>query len=146
MRTQKRFQLVLFVLITLAVTLTATAGCGRASNQPETRPDIRVSLTVEPDPPVVGPAILHVRVVDQADKPLTGASISAKADMSHAGMQPVLGESTEAGDGDYTIPIEWTMGGDWFVTLDITLADGSSLSRRFDLSVGGNMKMQGDGS
>jgi len=42
----------------------------------------------------------------------------------------------------YAIPFEWTMGGDWVVTVDVTLADGRTASRQFDLSITGQMDMQ----
>jgi hypothetical protein len=54
--------------------------------------------------------------------------------MSHAGMQPVTVEASEDVPGRYVSDrFEFTMGGDWIITITGTLADGKELRRTFDL-------------
>ena len=65
--------------------------------------------------------------------------MAARGDMSHAGMAPVIASSEDDADGVYRIPFEWTMAGDWFVDVTVTLADGREVVQRFDLSVSGAM-------
>jgi hypothetical protein len=36
------------------------------------------------------------------------------------------------------MPFRWTMAGDWFVTVDVTLPDGTTASQRFDFTVAGD--------
>ncbi len=60
--------------------------------------------------------------------------------MNHAGMTPVLAEPTtdEADgnvDGVYHVPFAFTMRGDWIVTVSVVLADGTTFTQDFDLSV-----------
>jgi hypothetical protein len=55
--------------------------------------------------------------------------------MNHAGMVPVLGSGQTDADGLVRVPFEWTMGGDWIVTITAALSDGTSASQTFDFSV-----------
>lgn len=76
-----------------------------------------------------------ITIKDSDGNPVNDATVDIKGDMSHAGMQPVLGESSSSnGEGMYMIPYEWTMAGDWFVTVNVTLADGTVGSERFDFN------------
>jgi hypothetical protein len=101
----------------------------------ETSPDITIELTVDPSPATIGEATLYFELRDAQGQPIEGASLSAKGDMSHAGMMPVLGDSEEIGDGNYSVPFEWTMAGDWILTVSGELPDSQSFSRTFELTV-----------
>lgn len=112
------------------------AGCSRQSLQPTPIDGYSLALTVETQPVVVGPATLLVELRGPAGVPVEAAAVSARGDMTHAGMTPSLGEGEPLGEGRYRIPIEWTMGGDWQVTVSAVLPDGQRIERTFDLSVG----------
>ena len=120
--------------------LLALAACARQSREPDSS-GVEISLTPQPEPPVVGDATLLITLADETGNPIEDARLDVKGDMSHAGMEPVLAEVAGGPRGVYVVPFTWTMGGDWFVTVDATLADGTIISRRFDLSVGGEMDM-----
>jgi len=135
--------LTFFLILVVAVLL---ASCARQSQKVEQEGSegIDMTLVVAPDPPTVGQSNLIITIRDEAGNPIDGASLDIKGDMSHAGMKPVLA-STDGGErGVYAVPFEWTMGGDWFVTVTATLPDGRVVSKRFDLSVGGGMDMDND--
>lgn len=109
-----------------------------ACREPEAvaNPDIQLEVSVLPDPPELGEAAIRVLVTDAEGEALSNATIEARGDMNHAGMAPVL-RSAEASDtpGEYVIPFEWTMGGDWFVDITVTLPDGSTTTERFNYRV-----------
>ena len=109
--------------------------CARESQQQETSLDITILLSVDPSPVTIGEATLYFELKDAQDQPIEGASLRAKGDMSHAGMMPVLGDSVEIGDGNYSIPFEWTMVGDWILTITGELPDGQGFSRTFELTI-----------
>ena len=132
MRPSRIHKVISIYLIIGAVFLPA---CARVSQGQETAADIKIELTVDPSPATIGEATLYFELKDAQDQPIEGASLSAKGDMSHAGMMPVLGDSEEIGDGNYNIPFEWTMAGDWILTVSGELRDGQSLSRTFELTV-----------
>jgi hypothetical protein len=123
------------VLLALAVVLLLGSGCGRES-QGAAAAKAHISLTAIPFPAAVGDSRLVIQVTDLAGKPVSDARLSVKGDMTHAGMVPVLAES-QAGDkeGYYNVPFEWTMAGDWVVTVEVTLNDGRRAVERFDLTV-----------
>ena len=84
----------------------------------------------------VGETTLLVTVTDKAGQPLANPGrLSVRADMTHAGMLPVLAEAEAAVDGVFSLPLEWTMGGDWIVEARLSLADGSVASQTFSFQV-----------
>lgn len=55
-----------------------------------------------------------------------GAEVELTGDMTHAGMVPVISRMEETGSGVYrSVDFRFTMGGDWMLLLDVTLADGT---------------------
>ena len=130
---------ILALSISLFVLLLGLAGCQRASRQSEVdqAPDVRVILIVEPDPPAVGTARITITLADAAGQPIEGATVQLRGDMTHAGMQPVLTDAGSGADGVYPADFEWTMSGDWVVTVTAALPDGRTALRRFDLTVTG---------
>ncbi len=127
---------VVFCLLIMALALTM-GGCSRASQQSEETPDVSLTLTMVPNPPVVGPATLTLTLTDDAGAPIDGVLLNLKGDMAHAGMQPMLASVSDSHKGVYKTPFAWTMAGDWVLTVQAKLPDGRFLSRRFELRVGG---------
>jgi hypothetical protein len=119
------------------VALLGLAGCQRTSRQQpaDQAPDVRITLAVEPAPPAIGAARVVVQLADASGKPIDGAAVNVRGDMSHAGMLPVLATAAEEADGVYAADFEWTMAGDWIVAVTAVLPDGRTATRRFDLAV-----------
>ncbi len=121
-------------LLALAALL-AVAGCQRVSRQATADSGLQIDLITPLFAPVSGPATLHVELRDEAGNPVQDATVRVRGDMSHAGMLPVLGEADRVRDGVYDIPFEWTMGGDWVLTVDAELPDGRRATDRFNVGV-----------
>lgn len=117
----------------LLLLLIALLGC---RSQATEQPALKVSLTVAPDPPVVGTATVTVTLRDATDQPVTGATVDLEGTMTHAGMKSSLATATEqAGEaGVYTAPLEFTMGGDWIIIVRAKLADGRTVEQNFNVS------------
>jgi hypothetical protein len=132
-------------ILLLGITLVALAGCRQ---QPQVIvPDeatVTIDLSVAPNPPAVGDATLVISVEDENGDPINNANIAIRGDMNHAGMQPVLRDVTNGREGDYTVPFEWTMGGDWYVVVTATLPDGKVVEKQFDYVVASDGTMQMD--
>src|SRR4051794_5409845 len=105
MTQQARFALFL-VLVSLV------ASCQR---QGEPGSEVKVELTIAPDPPRVGKAKVTLRLEDALGKPVEGATLQLEGNMSHAGMKPVFATAKETDAGRYQADMEFTMGGDWFI-------------------------------
>ena len=105
-------------------------GCGRSRSP---RADITVEHEILPDPPSVGPSTVTLRLKDAAGRPLSGARVSLEGNMTHPGMRPVFSEARESAAGLYWSDFEFTMGGDWVVTVHVTLPDGRKVERLIDV-------------
>ena len=101
-------------------------GCGGSTTGDEA---VRVDWTLDPDPPRVGPATFTLTLSDSTGAPITGADVAVEGNMAHAGMRPVFADATEADSGRYVAPIEFTMAGDWFMTVDAALPNGDAVER-----------------
>ncbi len=86
--------------------------------------------------PVVGPSTVTVFVLNPDGSGVSGATVEVTGDMTHAGMVPVIDTAAEVRPGEYaTGAFEFTMAGDWILTTDVTLADGTSLTDEVELNV-----------
>jgi hypothetical protein len=113
--------------------LLVLAACGGVDRQGGGAAEIELMGPLVPPP--VGSGQLLLRVTDRTGVPINDARLSIRGDMTHAGMTPFFVSADSGEDGLYPIPVEWTMAGDWIVTVDATLSDNSQVSRKFELSV-----------
>lgn len=112
----------------------AGALLGVACRLTEPTPDFIVQHDVSPSPPRVGPITVSLKLTDfLTSKPVSGARVRLEGNMTHAGMTPVFAEAKEFEPGRYRATLEFTMGGDWVVTVHAALPDGRKLERRFDV-------------
>jgi hypothetical protein len=110
----------------------APSGCQRLGEK-DGAPDIQIRLSLEPEAPAVGGASATIALTDNNGRPVRGATLKLEGNMHHAGMKPVFADLTEREPGKYQAAIEFTMGGDWFIIVSGTLADGRRLYRRVDV-------------
>ncbi len=131
----------LVVLILIALLL---AACQRpASSSGEDNADVQISLQPAPEEEA-----MIVMLANADGTPITDAIVALEGNMNHAGMIPVLAEEVTddadgSVDGHYRLPFTFTMLGDWIITVDVTLADGSSFSRNLDVRASEN-EISGD--
>jgi hypothetical protein len=122
--------LLIFELIVLL--LLGGSGCQR-NTSPDNAKDVKVDFAFHPSPPAVRPAAATVHLATADGKPVEGAKVKLEGNMNHAGMRPVFADAVETKPGQYEATLELTMGGDWFVLVNATLADGRKLSRKVDV-------------
>lgn len=123
------------LLFTLFILLVAAAGCRQSAAPTLGTADVALSLSVEPEEPTTGPSTLVITVTDSDGRPVNDAAVTVRGDMTHAGMQPVLAAAEAIGDGHYEADFEWTMAGDWIVTVSATLPDGRTATQEFPAAV-----------
>jgi len=108
----------------LFLSLLLLAAC-RGSEMDRGDTGLVLDVVISPTPPAVGPARLIVSLEDTTGTPVDGAEIVVEGNMSHAGMVPVVDTAQAEGPGRYGISaFEFTMAGDWILTLRATLPDG----------------------
>ncbi|MBX3062542.1 MAG: FixH family protein [Anaerolineae bacterium] len=124
---ESKFALVMLILVCVL------AGCRQSAQQADS-----ADLTITLDSSAafaVGKTELTIVVKDAQGNPVDDATIEVTGDMSHAGMKPELGSVQKGTQGQYKVPFIWSMGGDWILTVKVTLPDGRSTSKRFDVAV-----------
>ena len=108
------------------------AGCSKHRND-ESSPGLAIKHEISPDPPRVGSATLTLKLADATDAPITKAHVGLEADMQHPGMVPHSFEVKELNPGRYQSQVQFDMAGDWVILLHVTLPDGNTLDRQFDV-------------
>lgn len=120
------------ILIALCMSMLILVGC-RQTNE-TTAENVLINVALNDDMAMVGDATLLVTVTDEDGTPINDATVSVRGDMTHAGMVPVIPDPvTTAEDGVYSIPFEFTMGGDWIITVDVTLANEETASVTYEI-------------
>lgn len=105
---------------------------GTAAAGAEDAPAIRLEL---PDDPAVGAATFRVYLLDGGEG-VRGAEVEMVGTMTHAGMAPVVRAAEEAEPGLYVADdFEFTMAGDWIVTAEATLPDGTEVDEEAVVTV-----------
>ncbi|HEY2910540.1 MAG TPA: FixH family protein [Gemmataceae bacterium] len=117
----------------LAAGLLALAAAGCSGPGSDAAPDIKVELAFQPSPPKVGAAEATVTLADAGGQPVRGAAVKLEGNMNHAGMAPAFADAKETEPGHYKAEMNFTMGGDWFVLVNATLADGRKITRKVDV-------------
>lgn len=111
-------------------TAEATAAHSTADESP-----VHIAYAPDRDPAVGGDATVTITLTDQEGNPITDAAVHVTGDMAHHGMLPVSGTGEHTTNGQYVVPIRWTMAGDWFVTVKVILANGDQIEQTFDQQV-----------
>jgi hypothetical protein len=86
-----------------------------------------------------GPVDVDATLKDPAGRPITGATVILRGDMTHAGMAPVIVQMHETGNGHYQAKdFHFTMAGNWVLTAGAALPDGTRVEQSFPMpNVGG---------
>lgn len=107
-------------------------GAGRTQASSGADRSVTVELIGEPR---VGDTQVKVTVQREAE-PVSNAKVTVAGDMTHAGMASVIAEVEAQEDGTYlTNGFEFTMAGDWILTVDVTYPDGERVRRSKALTV-----------
>jgi len=132
--------------VLLLLSLALLAACG-SSTPPASEATVQITLL----PGQAGDG-LQVQLHNAAHAPLTDATVTLEGNMNHAGMAPVLTDPVKDGDdgasdGVYSIPFQFSMLGDWIVTVTVDLADGTQTTQDINVTVtDAGIQIQGGGN
>jgi hypothetical protein len=127
---RKRLQTDLSVLLLALWACWLVVACHRTAQAR----DLTFESSLSPRRAAVGrPALLELRVLDAAGRPVLGAHLRVEAQMSHPGMAPFLATATERGNGVYEVPLRFSMAGDWIVLVTGSLSNGDKVEYRVDV-------------
>ena len=94
------------------------AACGNATTptQASEKP-VNIEIETNPTPPTMGDAQLVFVITDPNGDPIDGATVDVSADHTdHTGMT-MSGLATEQGDGRYALNANFSMSGNWKLTV-----------------------------
>ena len=116
----------------IAMTIFYTAGC--SSSAPEAKlPPLQVDVTFDSTPPVIGDNEIHIALRNADGTPVDPTEVRVEGNMNHAGMKPSFAETARVSTGQFTGKLDFTMGGDWFLLIDVIMPDGSMSQYRVDV-------------
>jgi hypothetical protein len=126
------------VIAILLILMLILAACRQ--EEPVANEDINIDIAFDPaELFVTDDSTVIITLTDNAGQAIGDATVNVRGDMSHAGMTPVLREITSGTEGVYTSDYEWTMAGDWDVSITVTLPDGTTTGETFTFTVAGEM-------
>lgn len=108
----------------------ALASCGGGDGT-----EANVALSIDPAEPAMGMAEVSVSITDEAGAPLQAESVIIVGNMDHP-MEPSVAEASPAGDGVYVADFEFTMPGEWVLTVTAEGAEAGHITADFPVSVG----------
>jgi hypothetical protein len=108
----------LILLVLLSLVLAACGGAGAPTPTPAS-PGAQISLTTNPDPPQSGNVELIVMVNDANGQPIPDAEVYVFADHTDMKGMNMNGKATAQGNGRYAITADFSMSGQWKVTVQV---------------------------
>lgn len=96
-----------------------------------------VNIAYEPNdnPGMTGGGTVTITLTDAGGGPITDAVVQVVGNMAHGGMTPISGKGEHTKNGQYVLSMDWTMTGDWQVTVIVTLPHGRQFEQTFDQQV-----------
>ena len=127
-----------FPFVLLALCLLLLTACGADD---ETAPGADLQIGLIPAPGGINGDYIQVQLADATGAPITAAQVALEGNMTHAGMAPITAaavtdEADGNSDGTYQLPFQFSMLGDWIVTVAVTLADGTTVTRDIKVTAG----------
>ena len=116
------------VALALVAAALALGSCGGDTTE------AHVVLSIEPAEPAMGMAEVTVTITDEAGAPVRADSVIIVGKMEHP-MEPSVAEASPAGDGVFVADFEFTMPGEWVLTVTAEGADAGHVTEAFQVSV-----------
>jgi len=132
MLTVPRFSRCHLLWVALCTVLLFPGGCGRLAR---TSDAVAVDVRLAPEVAQAGRGTVAVNLRNSDSQLVTGARVTAKGNMTHPGMAPVIVDCKETEPGRYQADLNLGMRGSWVVLLHIKLANGDKLERQVGVEV-----------
>ena len=110
---------ILFASVTILALILAACG---ATSTPATSPTangLTIGTDTDPSPASVGDVEITLAVKDAQGNPVTGANVIVYADHTDMSGMDMTGQATEQGNGYYAILANFSMSGNWMLTVDV---------------------------
>ena len=120
----------MFVIISVLL-----AACGSTLTPAATASKpVNIKMETDPSPAVMGDMELVLNITDANGNPIEGATVDVSADHTDMSGMNMSGLATEQGGGRYSIKANFSMSGNWKVTVYIR-KDGLDYKEDIDFKV-----------
>ena len=104
------------LLVFLSVLLAACGGSATRAPEGSAKP-VNIKVESNPTPAVVGDAELIFTITDASGNPIEGARVDVSADHTDMSDMGMSGAATDQGSGRYSINANFSMKGNWKLTV-----------------------------
>lgn len=118
-----RFRLLVPLFLMLSTVSLAACSASPAAEAAPASANISISLTTNPSPPKAGNVELLFKVLNRNGQPLTDADLDVIADHIDMKGMTMHGKAVEQGNGVYTITANFSMSGNWKLSVQLKKDD-----------------------
>ena len=120
------------LLVVISVLLVA---CGGSATQDASAKPVNIQVESEPSPVVVGDAELVFTITDASGNPIEGARVDVSADHTDMSGMGMSGAATDQGSGRYSINANFSMSGNWKLTVYVRNDSGLDYKEDIEFKV-----------
>jgi hypothetical protein len=112
----RRLIFIVGLLVMASVILIACSDTNSSDDTSSVKP-VNIELETTPDPPSTGVVELSLLIKDERGNPIEGAQVDVSVDHTDMTGMEMSGPATEQGDGKYAIDADFSMSGNWKMTV-----------------------------
>jgi predicted component of type VI protein secretion system len=132
-RVKMRKVIITSVLVLSSVLLAACGGAATPTDATSAKP-VNIAVTTNPNPATTGDLELILTITDAHGDPMDGAKVDVSADHTDMTGMSMSGLTTEQGGGTYAINANFSMSGNWKLTVYVR-KDGHEYKEEIDFKV-----------
>jgi hypothetical protein len=122
------------LLVVISVLLAACSGSATPAQDGSAKP-VTIKVESNPAPAVVGDAELVFTITDASGNPVEGARVDVSADHTDMSGMGMSGAATDQGSGRYSINANFSMTGNWKLTVYVRNDQGLDYKEDIDFKV-----------
>lgn len=126
--------IVIGFLVLLSVVLAACAGDATPAAESSGKP-VNIKFESDPSPAMMGDAELIFTITDANGDPIEGARVDVSADHTDMTGMGMSGAATDQGGGRYSINANFSMTGNWKVTVYVRNDQGLDYKEDIEIKV-----------
>lgn len=112
----RRLIFIIGLLLSVMIFLSACSGNDTANTISGTKP-VMIQVESDPSPARMGDVTLTLMITDQNNQPIEGARVDVSVDHTDMTGMTMSGSATEQGGGKYAINANFSMSGNWKMTV-----------------------------
>lgn len=121
------------ILVLVSILLSACGGVATPADSTSSKP-VNIAVSTNPNPPMMGDLELVFTITDADGNPIEGATVDVSANHTDMSGMDMSGVATEQGGGRYAIKANFSMNGNWLLTVYVR-KDGLDYKEEIGLKI-----------